>query len=93
MFQVQLVLHELDDGEQELRVAKPAEHVFEDGEVLVLHPLGQAVAEGREDDDGHLLVFRLDLACDVKHVAAAGSRHADDQFEGVALQLSLCLLE
>ena len=47
VLQVQAVLNQLDDGQQELGVAQPAEDVLEGGQVLVLHAARDAVAEGR----------------------------------------------
>ena len=40
---VHLVFYQLDDGQDEIRIAQPAEHVVEDTHVLVLDALSDAV--------------------------------------------------
>ena len=79
VLQVHAVLHQLDDGEQQFRVAEPAEDVLEDAQVLVLHAACDAVAEGREHHDGHGGVVELDVAGDVEDAVVLGGRHADDE--------------
>ena len=84
--EIHLVLNEFDDGEEQFCVAQPAEHILKYGKVLILHPLCDAMAEWGEDHNRDFLVFRLDFASDVEHVAASGSRHADDEFKSGAFQ-------
>ncbi len=92
VFQVHLVFYQLDDGEEQVGVAQPAEHVVEDGEVHVLHALPDAVAERGKHDDGNGGIVRLYAQRDVEHVAVVRARHADNQVEDVPLQLLLRFL-
>ena len=84
VLQVHTVLHELDDGEQQFRVAQPAEDVLEDAEVLVLHASGDAVGEGRQHDDGNGRIVVLDASGNVEDGVVLGSRHADDEIDSAA---------
>ena len=43
VLQVHLVLNQLNDGQEQLGVTQPAEHIFEDAQVFVLHALRNAV--------------------------------------------------
>ena len=78
---VHLVLDELDDGEDEVGVAEPAEDVVEDGHVLVLHAAGDAVAEGGEHHAGHVGPEGLHLAGHLKGVVVGIAGHTDDQVD------------
>ncbi len=94
VFEVHLILDKLDDGEQEVGVAEPAEDVFEGTEVFVLHALRDTVGEGCEDDDGDVGELCLDVACDVEDVVVVGTRHTDDEVEAVLTEqgndIALC---
>ena len=83
---VHLVLNELDDREDEIGVAEPAEDVVEDGEVLVLHAARDAVGERREHDAGYVRRESLDGACHVEGVVVGVARHTDDQVDVGGLQ-------
>ena len=54
MFYVHLVLYQLDDGENQVGIAQPAEHIVEDGHVLILNTLGDAVRERRQHHAGNV---------------------------------------
>ena len=43
MLQVHAVLYQFDDGENQIGIAQPAEHVVEDTHILVLHAAGNTV--------------------------------------------------
>ena len=45
MLQVHLILNQLDDGEDEVGVAQPAEDIIEDTQVFILHTLGNTMRE------------------------------------------------
>ena len=77
--QVHLVLDELDDGEQQVGVAQPAEDILEDAQVLVFHAGGDAVRERGEHDERDVRVTLLDAVGNVERVAVVAARHADDQ--------------
>ena len=87
MSEIHLILDELNDGQQQLSVAQPAEDVFEGGEILVGHALGNAVAEGRQDDARNLRLRVLDATGDVENVVVVCARHHDDEVEGELLHL------
>ena len=86
MVEVHLVLHELDDGEQQLGVAQPAEDVLEEAEVLPLHVAGDAVREGGEHHQRRVGELFLDAPPDVERVGIVGTGHADYQLEAHLLQ-------
>ena len=83
MLKVHLVFDQLDDGQEKVGVAEPAEHIFEDREVGVLHSGPDAVAERREHHDGYVLVTFFQSAGDVKHIVVVGSWHTDDEVDAV----------
>ena len=53
VFHVHLVFDKLDDGENEVGVAQPAEHIVEDAEVFVLHSARYAVRKWRKHHARH----------------------------------------
>src|SRR3712207_1419545 len=75
MFQIHLILHQLDDGDQQVGVSQPAEHVFERAEVFVDDALRDAVAERRQNHDRNVVVFRLDMPSDIETVVVSRTRH------------------
>ena len=79
--QVHLVLDEFDDGEQQFRIAQPAEHILESREVLVYHAASDAVAERCENHDGQCRKLVLDATGDVEHIVVVRSWHTDDEVE------------
>ena len=81
VLEVHAVLDELDDGEDEVGVAEPAEDVVEDGHVLVLHAAGDAVAEGGEHHAGHVGPEGLHLAGHLEGVVVGIAGHTDDQVD------------
>ena len=91
MLEVHLVLDEFDDGDEKVGVAEPAEDIFKDGEVLVLHATGDAVAEGGEHDEWNLAEALLDAAGNVKDVVVFRTRHANHEIKGRIPQLLVCL--
>ena len=89
---VHLVLYEFDDGQDEVGIAQPAEHVVEDGKILVLHALGNSVREGRQHHTMYVGPFRLDVACHGEGVVVGVARHADDQVYVGGGEYLRCLL-
>ena len=81
VLEVHLVLYELDDGENEVGVAEPAEHIVEDAEVLVLHALRYAVRERREHDAVHVRKSRLDVPRHRERIVVGIARHADHEVD------------
>ena len=91
VLQVHLVLDEFDDTEQQFRIAKPAEYVFECRQVLVLHPSCHTMAEGCEHHDGDVGVMAFHTACNVEHVVVLCRRHTDNQIYVAIEHLFSCL--
>ena len=92
VFHVHLVLHKFDDGQQQFRVAQPAEHVLENAEVFLLHPAVDTVTEGSEHHNGNLRIALLDETGDVEDVIVVGSGHTDEKVVAAALHLCLGFL-
>ena len=88
LFEVHFVLDELDDGEQEVGIAQPAEDILKDTEVLVLHAPGDAVAEGGQHHQRDLGETLLDVAGNAEHIVVFGTGHTDDEVEGSALEFN-----
>ena len=76
---VHLVFYQLDDRENEVGVAQPAEHVVEDGQVFVLHPSGNAVREGGEHHAGNIGKVGLYHTCHVKGIIVGIAGHTHHQ--------------
>ena len=92
MLDVHLVLDELDDGEDEVGVAQPAEHIVEDGHVLVLDALGDAMRERREHHAGNMRSHQLDIASYGKGIVVGITGHTDDQVDIGILEHMVSLL-
>ena len=89
---VHLVLEQLDDGEDEVGVAEPAEDVVEDRHVLVLDAAGDAMRERREHHTRQVGEVGLDVACHGERVVIGIAGHADHQVDiGVGEHVA-CLL-
>ena len=89
---VHLVLQQLDDGHDEVRVAEPAEDIVEDGHVLVLNALGDAVREGCQHHAGNVRVGGLDLAGHGEGIVVGITRHTDNQVDVGGFQYGTGLL-
>ena len=81
MLDVHLVLYQLDDGQDEVGVTQPTEHVIEDGHILVLYALGDAVREGRQYHTGNVRGTLFDVAGYGKGVVVGITRHTDNQVD------------
>ena len=81
VLEVHLVLDKLDDGEDEVGVAEPAEHIVEDAEVLVLHAFRYAVRERREHHVVHVRKSRLYVSRHRERVVVGIARHADNEVD------------
>ena len=75
MFYVHLVLNEFYDGQDEVGVSEPAEHVVEDAEVFVLHATRDAVGEWCEHHTVYVGESRLYVARHGKGVVVGIARH------------------
>ena len=73
VLKIHLVFDELDDGENEVGIAQPTEHVVEDGEVFILHTAGDAVGKRREHH-----------AVNVGEVGLNGAGHGERIVVGIA---------
>ena len=78
---VHLVFEQLDDGEDEVGVAEPTEHIVEDGHVLILYAAGDAVGERCEHHAGQMRERHLYLACHGESVVVGIAGHADHQVD------------
>ena len=87
VLQVHLVLNQLDDGHQQVRIPQPAEHVLKDAQVLVLHTRPDTVRERREHHQRYFLILLLDGTRNVEGVAVVRARHHNYQVEGRVPQL------
>ena len=81
MLQVHLVLDELDDGENQVGVAQPAEYIVEYRHVFVLHSPRDTVREGGEHHAGHLGEVLLHVARHVEGVVVGITGHTDHKVE------------
>ena len=86
VLEVHLVLDELDDGEYEVRIAQPAEHIVKDAEVLVLHAFGNTVGERSQYHTRKVGELPLHRARHVERIIVGITRHADDQVDVSGLQ-------
>ena len=75
MVYVHLILDELDDREDKVGIAQPAEYVVKDGQILVLHTLGDAVRERGEHHAVYGGKLDLDGACHGKGVVVGVAGH------------------
>ena len=92
VLQVHFVLYEFDDRQEQVCVAQPAEHIFEDAQVLMLHALRDAMTERREHHNRDVRVVHLDVASNVEHIVVVRAWHTNHQFEARLPQLLLSLL-
>ncbi len=92
MLQVHAVFKQFDDGKNEVGVAQPAEYVVEDTQVLVLHALGYAMAEGCQHHAMNVRKLRLHGSCHVEGVVVSIARHANHQVYACCLEHGLGFL-
>ena len=86
VLQVHLVLYQLNDGKQKIRVAQPTEHIIEIGKIHVLHALAYAMAKRSKHHDGNRRIVFLNAQSNVEHIVVVRSRHANHQVKGGAGQ-------
>ena len=89
---VHLILNQLNDGEQQLRVTQPAEHIINGTQVLVGHPLRDLLRERGQHHDRDGRIQLLDLLGRRENIPVIHIRHADHQLEVPVFQLSQSLL-
>ena len=75
VFQIHLVLYQLDDGNQQVGVPQPAEDIIERTEILVGNAFGDAVAERGQNYHRDVFVLSLDGSRYVKSLIISRSRH------------------
>lgn len=92
VLQVHLVLYQLDDGNQQVGVSQPAEHILKGTEVFIGNTLGDAVAERGKYHHRNLFIQVFDVSCHVEAVVVSRARHADDEVERDGGQLCQRLL-
>ena len=90
--EVHLILDELDDTQDKVGVAQPAEHVVEDRHVFVLDAARDAVGERREHHAGNVGNVGLDVARHVEGIVVGIAGHTDHQVDARRLQHGLRLL-
>ena len=81
MFQVHLVLYQLDDGHQQVGIPQPTEDIFKDTQVLVLHTLPNTMRERRQHHQGNFGIFLFDGTGNVERITVVGTRHDYHQIE------------
>ena len=81
MVDVHLVLHQLDDGQDEVGIAQPAENIVEDAQVLMLDTLRDAVGERCQHHAVDAGELRFHSSRHVESVIVGIARHADDQVD------------
>ena len=79
MVDVHLVLHQLDDGQDEVGIAQPAENIVEDAQVFVLDALRDAVGERSQHHAVDAGELRFHGSRHVEGVVVGIARHADDE--------------
>ena len=92
MFDVHAVLYQFDNREDEVGITQPAEHVVEDGHILMLDTLGDTMREGGQYDTGNLRSRLLHIAGYGKGIIIGITRHTDNQVDICCLQHFLRLL-
>ena len=81
MLQIHLVLHQLNDRNQQIGIAQPAENVLESTQILIDNPFGNTVTERSQNDDRNVFIFLLDMPSDVETVIISRARHTNHQVE------------
>ena len=79
MLDVHLVFYQLDDRQDEVRIAQPTEHVVENRHVLVLNALGDAMRERGQHDARHVGGHHLHIARHGEGIVVGIARHANHQ--------------
>ena len=92
MLDVHLVLQQLDDTHDEVRVAEPAEHVVEHRHVLVLDALRDTVRERCQHHAGDVRMGGLHLTRHGKGIIVCRTRHTDHEVDVRGLQHGIGLL-
>ena len=90
---VHLVLDELDDGDDEFRVAVPAEDVVQSRAVLLLYPAVDVLRKGGQQRHGDIPMALLDDAGEGEDVGLAHVVHGEDEVERIVAWLicdSMC---
>ena len=91
MLQIHLVLYQFDDGNQQVRIAQPTEHILKSAQVLVLHAGGNAMRKRSEDNQWNIIVFLLNASRNLEGVIVVRARHNNNQVERGIPQFSPCL--
>ena len=80
---IHLVLNQFDDGEDQVRIAQPTEHVIEDSHILVLDTFGDTMRERGEHHTRNLWSHLLHLTSYLKGVVVSITWHTDHQVDVV----------
>ena len=80
---IHLVLNQFDDGEDQVRIAQPTEHVIEDSHILVLDTFGDTMRERSEHHTRNLWSHLLHLTSYLKGVVVSITWHTDHQVDVV----------
>ena len=81
VFDVHAVLNQLDNRENQVCVAQPAEHIVENRKVFVGHPSRDAVRKRREHHAAHVGMLLLDLPRHGKRVVVGVARHRNHEVD------------
>ena len=92
MLNVHLIFYQLDDGEDEVRVAQPTEHIVEGCHILILDALGDTMRERCQHHNRDIGGHFLDVASYGKRIVVGITRHTDDQVDVRFLQHLVGLL-
>ncbi len=87
MLQIHLILYQLDDRHQQIRISQPAEHIFKNTQILVLHTCRDAVRERSQHHQWNMRILFFYAACNFKCITVIGSGHTNHQIECRILQL------
>ena len=90
MFQVHLVLYQLDDGKNQVGIAQPAENIIKDAQILILHSLGDAMGERSKHDAMDIRKLALDVTSHIKGIIVGITRHANHEVYDCGSQNFCC---
>ena len=75
------ILYQFDDGNQQVRIAQPAEHIFKSTQVFMLHTGGNAMRKRSKHHQRNIIVFLLDASCNLEFIIVVRTRHDNNQVE------------
>ena len=88
MLQIHLILDQLDDGQEQIRISQPAKYIFKYTQIFMFHTRPDTMGKRSQNDQRNMRIFLLDLTSDIKRIAVVGSGHTDYQIKHCISQLS-----